>query len=223
MGAMTHDDSARTGATRPVVAFVQARMGSKRFPGKMLVPFRGRPMLEAVTERVRAARTIDGVVVTTTTDASDDPLAAFAEALGLPVFRGSGPDVLERLIGAAGRHPCRLMVRISGDSPLMRPDVIDLVVSRAGTDVDLTTNVHPRTFPRGCSVEVFPPETLARIAAMSPTDADREHVTALVYRLADRFAIRPILNPAGDESATNLCVDRPEDLARLEALAGCLP
>lgn len=195
-------------------------MGSSRFPGKMLAAFRGRPMVLAVLTRVAQARSLSRVVLTTSTDARDDALAAVAAAHGFLVVRGPEEDVLERLRRAAREHPSDLMVRISGDSPLIRPEVIDLVVSQATAAVDLTTNVHPRTFPRGCSVEVFPPATLDRIASMSPGPSDREHVTTLVYRCADQFTIHGVLNPLGDESHLNLCVDRPEDLVRLEGLAG---
>jgi len=194
-------------------------MGSTRFPGKMLAPFAGRPLLGAVLSRVALARSLNKVVLTTSTEARDDPLAAFAQQFGVAVVRGSELDVLDRLRSAAVAHPSELMVRISGDSPLIRPDVIDLVVGHASGAFDLFTNVHPRTFPRGCSVEVFPARTLDRIDSMSPTPSDREHVTALAYRHADLFSIRSVTNPEGDESTLNLCVDFPEDLARLECLA----
>ena len=118
---MTHGMKPRT------VAIVQARLGSTRLPGKVLLDLAGQPMLARVFHRVRRAGLLDEVVIATTTEPGDDPLAALCAARGWPCFRGSQDDVLDRYYRAAIEHRADLVVRVCSDCPLIEPEIIDRV------------------------------------------------------------------------------------------------
>jgi spore coat polysaccharide biosynthesis protein SpsF len=196
----------------PVVAIVQARMGSTRLPGKVLMEVCGRPLLAHMLDRVALAGTIDHVWVATTDDPRDDPVAALAEGSGHPVFRGSEQDVLSRFAGAAEAAGAGTVVRLTGDCPLITPDAIDLVVGALGASgADLATNAPPegRTWPDGVDAEAFPRAALDRAHATATEPPDREHVTRWFHTHA---RVEPVHHdpPIGDVRIT---VDTPEDLA----------
>ena len=196
------------------VAIIQARMSSTRLPGKVLLDVAGKPMLSRVVERARRARTLDLVGVATSTDASDDRLEAFCQVAGVPCYRGSLTDVLDRYHAAARQWQADVIVRITSDCPLIDPGVIDRVVTdfRAGTAVDYVSNVIPtRTFPRGLDVEVFSAAALGRAWREDGDPAWREHVTPLLYRRPDLFRTRCVVNDA-DHSGHRWTVDTPDDL-----------
>ena len=113
----------------PVIAIIQARMGSSRLPGKVLLDIAGKPMLRRVVERTMLAKTVDQVVVATTTEPSDDPVTEMCQALGYPCYRGNLYDVLDRYYQAARQYQARNIVRITADCPLIDPEVIDRTVS----------------------------------------------------------------------------------------------
>lgn len=196
-------------AAIPVVVF--ARADSRRLPNKCFRTIGDRPMLTRVLDR--AAATGRPVVLATSTRPVDDPIAAHADRLGVELLRGAADDVLGRALAVAERGNRRAIIRISGDSPFIDPALIDAVVARyeAGP-ADLATNVYPRSFPPGESVEVIATAAL-RIADAEATDpADREHVTTWFYRQPDRFRIvNHAVEPAYD-SRLKLAVDTAEDL-----------
>jgi Spore coat polysaccharide biosynthesis protein F, CMP-KDO synthetase homolog len=145
------------------VATIQARMGSDRLPGKVLLPLGERYILDQVVERVAQAARIDAVVVATSTERADDLIAQLVPSFGAQVHRGSEVDVLARLSAAARAADATRMVRITADCPFIDPVVIDAVVERAvSTDADYTSNTLERTFPRGSSVEVCTMDSLHR-------------------------------------------------------------
>ncbi len=201
-------------------AFVQARMSSARFPGKVLAPFRGRPMIRQVVDRVAEAVGTDGVVVATSREASDDPLAAYLAAEGVPVHRGALDDVVGRFQSCLEAHPCDWFVRICADSPLLDPAVVRLVTAHADrADLDLVTNVFPRTFPHGHSVEMVRGARFAALDRGTLTAHQREHVTRVFY---DRPGDYRILNvESGDPARAQsiFTVDTLEDLRRLEPVS----
>ena len=197
-----------------VRAFVQARMSSRRFPGKVLASLRGRPVIDHVVDRLAS---VLPVVVATSTDRTDDPLACHLQNRGVDCFRGPLDDVFQRFRLCLEQNPCRWFVRISADSPMMDPEIVRRAVSHAHrTDLDLVTNVHPRSFPRGRSVEMILSETYARIRP--ETDEEREHVTPAYYRHPERYRILNLVSDDAAQASENLCGDTPEDLRRLEAL-----
>lgn len=192
-------------------------MSSRRFPGKVLAPFRGRPLLAHVVDRVRAGLTQDAnVVVATSDDPTDDPLAAYAGAAGFDLYRGPLDDVLGRFARCALGRSCDWVLRISADSPLMNAEVVRQVVSwRHRCEADLITTVFPRTLPPGWSVEVLRRDLLDQLDRSVTAPDEREHVTLHCYRNPGRFRILGLGDSARPESPA-LAVDTPDDLRRLE-------
>lgn len=172
-----------------IVAILQGRMGSSRLPGKVLLDIVGKPMLQHVFERTRRASSLDAVVIATTTDPSDDPVAAFAVAMGFPCTRGSLHDVLDRYYQAAKTHKADIVVRITGDCPLIDPNVIDrtvqLVTDHLTLQADFACNRLPppfgRSFPIGLDVEVCTFAALERAWNESFETFHREHVMPFLY------------------------------------------
>lgn len=182
-----------------VIAIVQARMGSTRLPGKVLMPLAGIPVLTHVLNRVKAAARISGVMIATTLSAVDDPVADLAKQSGVEVYRGSENDVLDRYYQAALRYNPGHIVRITADCPLMDPAVIDLVIERhLAEGADYTTNTFLPTYPDGEDVEVFTFTALARAWREARLPSEREHVTPFL-RVPGRFrtasvTIEPAVN-----------------------------
>lgn len=201
-----------------IVAIVQARMSSRRLPGKVLMPLAGKPMLGWLLERLAHCEALDGLCVATSTDTSDDAVAAYCASLGVACHRGELDNVALRVLRALETSGAGAFVRISGDSPLMDIAVIaDAVALYRRTTPDLASNVVVRTFPKGHSVEVLNTNTFR--AALPDFDGagDNEHVTTYFYRNADRFRIASLQRKA-DASSIQLSVDTVEDFARAERL-----
>ena len=160
------------------LAIIQARMGSSRLPGKSLAEIDGHPMLWHVIDRIRDASLIERVVVATSEDPSDDPIAEFCKQEDIPFFRGSEHDVLDRFYQAACRYPAETLVRITADCPLIDPDVIDAVIRKyqAG-DFDYVSNAMRYTYPDGLDTEVFSFAALQRAWREAEKPSEREHVT----------------------------------------------
>jgi len=192
-----------------VVAILQARGTSSRLPLKVLQPILGRPMLLHQLDRVRRARTLDALIVATSTDPGDDPIDAMCRSEGISCFRGSLNDVLDRCYQAALPHRPRAIVRLTGDCPLTDPALIDRVVDffqAEGFDLAATTE----TYPDGLDVEVVRFETLAHAWQHATAPSDREHVTLFVRRQPERFRIG--LFPSEiDLSHMRWTVDEPRD------------
>lgn len=175
------------------VAIIQARMGSTRLPGKVLMAIGGRTMLERVVRRTRMATLVDEVVVATTTTPADDKIVASCESIGVACTRGSEEDVLGRYFEAAEKHAAEAIVRITSDCPLIDPTVIDLVV-RAFLDhrPDYASNTLQRTYPRGLDAEVFSRDALNRAAGEAHGVTFRTHVTSFFYHQPGRFTLRSV-------------------------------
>lgn len=203
--------------TLPVRAFIQARMSSSRFPGKVLAPFLGRPMIDHVVASVSAAISPDAIVVLTSTDKTDDPLAAYGERQGWNVFRGPLDNVFERFRLCAERLPCDWILRVCADSPLLDPELARSAIGTAvGGPWDVVTNVFPPTFPIGQSVEVVRWKPMQAVDADRLSPEDLEHVTRFFYSHPEEFRI---LNLQAGEHHTlepGCAVDTIEDLRRLE-------
>lgn len=194
------------------VAIVQARMGSTRLPGKVMLPIGGVPMIELLLRRLARAHTLDAIVVATSDDPANQLLVDHVLALGHGCVRGSETDVLARFVGAAQAHGADIVVRITGDCPLVDPALVDAAVLAFRADsVDYLSNVAPPTWPDGLDIEVFSAAALARAAAETAAPYDREHVTPYLRR-ADRFRQASLTN-AEDWSALRWTVDEPADFA----------
>lgn len=198
-----------------VGAIVQARMGSTRLPGKVLLPLGGRPSIELMLERLARSREITTICIATSTLLQDDPIAGWGEARGVAVFRGHERDVLARYAGAAEWIDARVIVRLTGDCPLICPDVTDRVIRaflEAAPAVDYATNCLRRTYPRGLDTEVVSREALVRAAAEGRSEADREHVTHFIRANRARFPSLGV-EDAADHSDLRWTVDTPADYA----------
>lgn len=192
-------------------AILQARMSSSRLPGKVMKPLAGAPMIERQIERLRRCETLERLVVATSDETSDDPLAAHLAGLGVEVFRGSLNDVLGRFVGAVEALAIEGdVVRLTADCPLADPTVIDAGVRlRAGLGVDYVSNGRQPTWPHGLDMEVFTLPALLAAGRDATDPYDREHVTPYLYR-SGRFSVAH-LKQDHDESALRWTVDTPDD------------
>jgi len=209
-----------TPSARPrTVAIIQARMTSSRLPGKVLEPIAGKPAILFMHERVRRARLVDAICLATSVDPSDDALAAAAAEAGIAVHRGSLDDVLDRFIGAARAHAAEIVVRLTGDCPLIDPALIDAVIGTlVGEGCDYASNIDPPVFPDGLDVEVMTAAALESAAAEAGLGSEREHVTPFIRNRPERFRAGHV-GAAVDLSALRWTVDYPDDLALVRALA----
>lgn len=193
-----------------VVAIVQARMGSTRLPGKVLMPIDGIPMIELLLARLARATEVNRIVVATSVDPRDDPLADHVRALGHACKRGSELDVLDRYVQALHSNPSDIVVRITGDCPLVDPALVDDAVRAfKASGADYLSNTAPPTWPDGLDVEVFSAEALKRAGREARNPYDREHVTPYM-RTAGRFTQASLRNPE-DWSSLRWTVDEPAD------------
>lgn len=190
---------------------VQARMTSTRLPGKVLLPLAGEPMLTRLVDRLRRVQHADGLVIATTTNATDEPIAALCAEQGVPCHRGSEHDVLSRYADAARLHGADVVVRVTADCPLIDPALIDQVIAtyEAG-DTDYVSNMLPPTWPYGMAVEVFSATALAQAHAEATQAAEREHVTPFLYWHPERYRLHNVASPV-DLSQHRWTVDTPED------------
>jgi spore coat polysaccharide biosynthesis protein SpsF len=207
-----------TGGTTAIRIFVQARMSSRRFPGKVLATLAGRPMIDHVLERCGRAFGLEQVVLATSRESSDDALADHATTLGVSVFRGELDNVLGRFQRCLAIHPCEWFVRISADSPLIDPRLVARVAERRAPGLDLVTNVQPRTFPAGQSVEVVNSGSFAALEGAALTAEEREHVTLVFYRHPERFRVRNVASRDPRLASQHLAVDTREELREVEAM-----
>ncbi|MDP2690678.1 MAG: glycosyltransferase family protein [Deltaproteobacteria bacterium] len=192
---------------------IQARMTSTRLPGKVLKEVLGRPLLGYQIERLRRVKAADGVVVATTANEADGPIADLCARLSVPVFRGSEEDVLSRYYFAAREHGAETVVRLTSDCPLIDPAVVDRVIGfyiERRPDFDYVSNCLQRTYPRGMDTEVFSFKALEQAFNEAVERHDREHVTPFVYSRPRRFALANVAH-GEDLSRYRWTVDTPED------------
>lgn len=201
-----------------VVAIVQARMSSRRFPGKVLMPFKGRAILDHVLTAVEDVVGPSRVIVATSVESSDDAIVAFAGARGTRVVRGDLANVLARFQQVAQATDAEWILRVSADSPLLDPEVLRRVVALADGNSDVVTTIRPRTFPKGRNAELIRRSLLVAIDAGHATAEEQEHVTAYFYNRPRAFRIRNLESGHPEWAHASLAVDTPQDLTQLEQL-----
>jgi spore coat polysaccharide biosynthesis protein SpsF len=204
-----------------IVATIEARMTSSRLPGKVLLPVLGKPMLHYLIQRLRAAPSIQAIVLATTTNATDDVLAGFAEEEGVLVYRGSEDDVTGRVIGAGEAAGADVIVEITGDCPIIDPDIVEqtirMFLQNAGAAY--VSNGHIRSYPDGMDTQVFRLETLKRSAAMTNAPLDREHVTLHIRNHPELFrAVHMVAPPSLHWPELGLTLDEPADYRLLSKI-----
>lgn len=172
-------------------AIIEARMTSSRLPGKVMLPICGKPELELLVERLRRSSLLDGVVIATTSNATDDVLEDLAARLGVECFRGSEDDVLDRVLKAAHATATDLIVEVTGDCPLVDWGILDqLVTIYNGGRYDYVSNTQRRTYPRGLDVQVFSTATLEDVARRTADPVDHEHVSLFIYEHPELYRLR---------------------------------
>lgn len=205
---------------------LQARMNSTRLPGKVMQNISGHPLLFHVAERCRHAKRADRVLVATSTSMDDDVISDFCVRHGFACYRGPRDDVLDRYFGAAQASKADIVVRITGDSPLIDPAIIDeCIAAFRESKADYLSNVNPtRTFPRGLDVEVFSFRALENANRESAMPYEKEHVTPYIWEnKKGEFVIGPSVTASpAYQSDTRLSVDYPEDLHMIKEIYAAL-
>ena len=206
-----------------ILTVVQARMGSSRLPGKVLLPLAGQPLLVRMMERVQRSRLVGTVVVATTTEAADDAVAACCTAHGLGCFRGDALDLLDRHYQAARQYRADVVLKIPSDCPLIDPAVIDQVLGvylKNPNQYDFVSNLHPATFPDGNDVEIMRFEALKTAWYEAQRPLEREHTTPYFWENPDRFRLANVGWATGQDFSMShrWTIDYPEDYEFIKAV-----
>ncbi|MDH5543553.1 MAG: glycosyltransferase family protein [Nitrospinota bacterium] len=195
-----------------IAGIIQARVSSTRLPGKVLKEVLGKPILAHMVERVLRAAKIDRIVIATSEDKTDDPIAGIANKLGIDCYRGSLEDVLARYYHAAVSANCAHVVRLTGDCPLIDPVIIDEVITfYIDGGYDYASNVVEPTWPDGEDVEVMSFASLEKSFNEAKLPSHREHVTQYILSNRDRFRIGS-LKRGEDISSMRWTLDEQADL-----------
>lgn len=199
-----------------VNVFIQARMSSARFPGKVLAPLLHKPLVQHLIDRVREAEGVDKIVVLTSVESSDDPLVAYLEKTGCAVYRGELENVYERFQGALNAYPCDYFVRLSADSPLMDSELLsDVIAYTKQGSYDFISNVKSQMFPKGQSVEIMRSDKFRSVDAVSLTPEQQEHVMPYFYEAQGIKTL--FIDNKINQRHINMCVDTIEDLRNIES------
>jgi spore coat polysaccharide biosynthesis protein SpsF len=203
-----------------VAVIVQARLGSTRLPGKVLLPLAGKPLLQRMLERVAAASTPFELVVATTTENQDQPIRDLCRDMGVRCFSGHPLDLLDRHYRAARECQADVVVKVPSDCPMIDPGVIDRVLGyylAQPAEYDFVSNLHPASYPDGNDVEVIPFSVLASAWGEAMRPLEREHTTPFIWDQPGRFRIGNVRWETGlDFSATHRwTIDYQEDYALL--------
>lgn len=195
-----------------VVAIIQARCDSTRFPNKVFADLCGRPFIWHVVNRLKFAQSLDHIVLATTNRPSDDKLYNWAKESGVDVYRGSESNVLNRYFEAANYSKADVVVRITADDPFKEPVLIDEAVNTLQKGgYDFVCNNYPPSYPEGVDIEVLTKKALDRMESLSSSDFEREHVTQYIYHHPEDFKIFNISNAEGDLSYLRWTVDTEKD------------
>jgi spore coat polysaccharide biosynthesis protein SpsF len=212
------------------VAIIQARMGSSRLPGKMMMNLCGYPLLFWVISRVKRAKLTDSTLLATSDTEKDDPLVELAQQLNVPVFRGSETDVLGRFLAAAHMAKADRVVRVCGDNPLIAPEEIDRLVGffektqqlESTTEKLYAFNFAPKMgngYPDGFGAEILSTTLLEELARLDDQSSSREHVTAYIWNHPEQFMIRTFSAPKEIACPSiRLDVNSQEDMDKLNVL-----
>jgi len=193
-----------------IVALVQARMGSTRLPNKVMKLISGKPMIEILLARLSRSKKIDQIVLVTSADQKNDPLVEHVTKLGYKCFRGSEEDVLDRYYQAAKSFGADLVIRITGDCPLIDSDLVDeLIDSFESKKIDYMSNSNPPTYPDGLDAEIFTFKALECSSKSAKSKFDREHVTPYIRESAE--FTKACMSNFEDLSSLRWTVDEPAD------------
>ena len=203
-----------------IAAIIQARMGSSRLPRKIMLQILGKSVLEHMINRVKKAKKIEEIIIATSTNEEDDIIEEFCINQKIKYFRGSENDVLSRYFEAAKKFSIDVIVRLTSDTPLLDPEIIDKVISKyQDEEYDFVSNFFPlpRTYPDGYNVEVFSKNVLQITHNEAKKPSDREHVTTFITMQPDRFK-KYRVDAEKDFSKYRLNLDYIEDFELIKAV-----
>lgn len=206
-----------------ILCIIQARMGSERLPGKVMRQVCGRPMISYTLDRAKKSRYIDEIVLATSQKESEQPMVDYLTENGYSVFRGEENNVLKRYVDASEEYGGDVIIRLTGDCPLIDPVILDQVITYfLANPFDYVRLDVPESFIRGFDVEVFTKKALDRVYQIAKDLEEgspyKEHVTLYMYRHPDEFSIGYVKGSAFYQKDYRLCVDTREDLALVEAV-----
>ena len=203
-----------------VIASIEARMGSSRFPGKVLADVNGKPALSRLLYRLKLCERLDGIILATTTDRKDDILVSWAASQDLECYRGSEEDVLLRVLEAQRRMQSDVVVEICGDMTLLDPELVDLGIRTfLENECHVVTTTSKPSYPVGVDVVAFRLKDLEWVSENVAVPEFREHVSLYFLRHPERYHILHLFAPKRLESPhLRLVLDYPEDLDFIRAV-----
>lgn len=196
-----------------IICIVQARSGSSRLKGKVFLDLAGKPILLRVLDRILKSKRINQIIVATTIKKEDDKIVELVKDYHpkIAFFRGSEKDVLERFYKASVKFKADVIVRITGDCPLIDSEIIDKVIGSYNKNTDYASNIFKkRTYPRGLDVEIFSFKTLEKMQKEAKNKEDREHVTLYLRKNPELFSYKNVIGKK-DYSFYRWTVDQEED------------
>jgi spore coat polysaccharide biosynthesis protein SpsF len=196
---------------RKFVVYLQARIGSKRLPGKVLFNINGEPMIKRQIDRILQSKKIDGLVVLIPDSSENDGLNAELVKLDVDVFRGSESDVLQRFLDASKTYKALNVIRLTADCPLIMPGILDdMIMKFSMVCPDYLSNTLIETFPDGLDIEIFATSALRKLSGLNLGDLEREHVTLGMYQRPNMFRLENFESSV-DLSSQRWTVDYPDD------------
>lgn len=205
---------------RKTVASIEARMTSTRLPGKILMTCVDKPILELMVERVKRSSLIDDIVIATTTRSTDDETVNFAKSNGISYFRGSEKDVVRRVSAAMKKAKADVVVQLTGDCPLIDPDIIDEVTKiYLNNNFDYVSNTLVRSYPRGLDVQVASLGILQESLSIAKDDQQHEHLFLSIYENPHKYKLFNVLAPPElYQPDYRWTLDTKEDFVFIESL-----
>lgn len=194
------------------LAILQARFSSSRLPGKVLADINGLPMIIRQINRVRKATLIDRIIVATSDQNSDDKLVGILKSFDIDFYRGDLNNVASRFLQLIEKYNPSNIIRLTGDCPLIDPEIIDLVVgSHKANNAEYSSNTLNPTYPDGLDVECFKPGPFLKLVADNPSPTELEHVTYGLYTRTNFCQLNSVVQET-DYSNLRWTVDVEEDL-----------
>jgi spore coat polysaccharide biosynthesis protein SpsF len=201
-----------------IAILIQARMSSKRLPGKMLMPVMGQPLIQYLIDRLAPLKNEFPIIITTSIDSTDDVLSDYCRNNNTKCYRSDLHSVYQRFVDAIEFFKLDAFVRITGDSPLIDPEIVkNVIYLYRESGADLATNVFPRSFPKGQSIEVFNAKLFCATLKKITNHSEAEHISEFYYKNSNQFKIENICH-SQNFANFQMSVDTPEDFANFKAL-----
>ena len=201
-----------------IAAIIQARMGSKRLPGKVMKKIGNKLIIEYIIEKLSKIKGLEKTIISTSKNSEDDKIANFCKKKNILFYRGSVNNVAKRLLDTAKTNKLDAFIRISGDSPLLLQSIIKKGINLyKNNDYDIVTNVFPRSFPKGQSIEIINLQVLKKTIHKMSCKQDKEHVTTYFYKNNNKYKIFNFLNKKKLD-LINLSIDTIDDLKMIKLI-----